>query len=136
MIDKELLDRLYPELSRARKASIELQAPLQSYAPIVTQQDAQRGYIMRYFVRPVNEKNYIIETDQTNYDNYKTNARFITAAIKWKIVGPKESVKSNYGATSLGVKDANLQSVSNADLTFGGLTSYIRNYTEYWIAEA
>jgi hypothetical protein len=136
MIDDQLLKRLYPELSRSRKMSIELQMPLQSYFPVVTQQDAQRGYIMRYFVRPVNEKNYIIETDQNNYDEYKTNARFITAAIKWKIVGPKETVKSNYGAMALGVKDANLQAVSRADLTFGGLTSYIRNYTEYWIAEA
>jgi hypothetical protein len=135
MIDDKLLKTLYPELSRSRKISIELQAPLQSYFPVVTQQDAERGYIMRYFVRPVNEKNYIIETDQNNYDEYKTNARFITAVVKWKIVGPKETVKSNYGATTLGVKDANLQAVSNADLTFGGLTSYIRNYTEYWIAE-
>lgn len=136
MIDKELLNRLYPEQSRSRKMSIELQAPLQSYYPVVTQQDANRGYIIRYFVRPVNEKNYIIETDETNYDNYKDNARFITTSIKWKIVGPKETVKSNYGVTSLGVADANAQAVYNADLTFGGLASYIRNYTEYWIAEA
>ena len=135
MIDYELLNKLYPQLAKAKTLMKELQEPLQSIKPVVTQADAQNGYIMRYFVRPTNDKSYIVETDKVNYESLKSNPRFITCAIKWKIVGPKESSKTSYGAASLGVRDYNLKAVSLADLTFGGLTSYIRDYTEYWIAE-
>lgn len=135
MIDEEMLKKIYPSLYKSKKMTVELQETLQSVSPIVTQSDAASGYIMRYFARPTNDKSYIVETDKTNYDNLKKNPRFITCVIKWKIVGPKESSKTSYGATSSGVKEYNIRAVSKADLTFGGLTSYIRNYTEYWISE-
>ncbi len=135
MIDEEMLKKLYPELYRAKKITQDLQEPLQSILPVVTQSDAENGYITRYFARATNDKSYIVETDKTQYDNLKDNPRFITCIIKWKIVGPVESSKTPYGATSSGVREYNRKLVSTADLTFGGLSSYIRNYTEYWISE-
>lgn len=135
MIDTNLLNKLYPNKSAANKIASDTQAVPEPMYPIVTQTDAENGYIYRYFVRSANDESYIVEIDKIQYDNLKTNYRFITAQIRWKIVGKKETYISEYGAMFLGVEDINRQSVKRADLTFGGLERYIQNYLEYWLAE-
>lgn len=103
--------------------------------PVVTSTDASTGYITRYFVRQVNDKDYIVEVDQKQYEAFKKNPRFITTSVKWKIIGKKETITLSNQISLYGVKDANKLAVSTADLTFGGLYRYITNYLEYWVAE-
>jgi hypothetical protein len=103
--------------------------------PTVTQTDAKNKFIMRYFVRQVTDKDFIVEVDNSQYEEFKENPRFITTTVKWKIVGKKQNMTLLNGVTIFGVEDTNRVVVSEADLTFGGLLKYITSYLGYWFAE-
>ena len=133
MIDTVLLQKLY-KTDEQRLTRILDEMPTQSL-PIVTQTDAKNGFIMRYFVRQVTDKNFIVEVDNSQYEEFTENPRFVTAKIKWQIVGKKQTLQKNNGIYVYGVEDINRVVVSEADLTFGGLLTYITSYLEYWFAE-
>lgn len=129
----DLIDKLYPEDADELREKMEVRP---NYVrPIITLADAEKKYITRYFIRQTNDELFITEIDQAQYDNLKDNPRFIVTEVKWKIIGRKETLTYFSGAKDYGVADANLQAVSKADLTFGGLLRYIKDYTEFWYAE-
>lgn len=101
----------------------------------VTKSDAIRGYIDRYFVKQVNDTSFIVEVNNQQYQEFQNNPRFITAHLKWKIVGKRENTIYN-GLTVPGVEEYNRMQVSEADLTFDGLRKYIASYLEYWVGES
>lgn len=133
MIDQKLLNQLYPSKKNFLPTILEPN-PSPAY-PVVAQPDAENGYIMRYFIRTVNDTSYVTEIDKKQYEKFKENPRFVVVQIKWKIVGIKKTYTLDNGANLYGVEDQNRITVADADLTFGGLRSYITNYLEYWIAE-
>jgi hypothetical protein len=130
--DNKLLRQLYPDRYKSKELEAILPDSPQQVRPVVTQSDVLNGHITRYFVRPVNDNMLIYEVDNKQYERFKESPRFITAQLKWKIVGLKETTFSPYGARIVGVKDFNMKSVANADLTFGTLAYYITDYLEYW----
>jgi hypothetical protein len=133
MIDTDLIQKLYKS-DEQRLTRILDETPTQSL-PIVTQTDAKNGFITRYFARQVTDKGFIVEVDNSQYEELKENPRFVTVKIKWKIVGKKQNMTLLNGVTIYGVEDTNRVVVSEADLTFGGLLKYITSYLEYWFAE-
>ena len=133
MIDADLLQKLYKSDERQLTDILD-KMPLQ-VLPTVTQTDAKNGFIIRYFVRQVTDKNFIVEVDNSQYEEFKENPRFVTTTVKWKIVGKKQNMTLSNGSKIFGVEDANRVVVSEADLTFGGLLKYITSYLEYWFAE-
>lgn len=133
MIDQKLLDLLYKNKEQQLKEFLEV-IP-QQVPPVVTQKDVMNGYITRYFVRQTNDTLFITEVDKKQYQEFKTNPRFIVTQIKWKIVGKKETLKLDNGSNVYGISDQNKITVSEADLTFRGLRTYITNYLEYWFSE-
>ena len=133
MIDADLLQKLYKSDERQLTDILD-KMPLQ-VLPTVTQTDAKNGFIIRYFVRQVTDKNFIVEVDNSQYEEFKENPRFVTTTVKWKIIGKKQNMTLSNGSKIFGVEDANRVVVSEADLTFGGLLKYITSYLEYWFAE-
>lgn len=133
MIDDQLLKKLYPTKEK-QLTRILLEFPT-SANPVVTQADAEQGYIMRYFVRSANDDMFVVEVDKSQFESLKKNPRFATTSIKWKIVGRKNTEYKASGIPIYGVIDINRQTVANADLTFGGLRKYIGDYGQYWVAE-
>lgn len=133
MIDMKLLTQLYKP--RQQELMAILDTTPKQVMPVVTQSDARIGFIVRYFVRQVNDISFIVEVDRKQYDDFKENPRFVVTKIEWKIIGKKETVYLNNNISIYGVEARNKFIVSEADLTFGGLGSYINNYLEYWIAE-
>jgi hypothetical protein len=131
MINDSLLAQLYPAGKRKQIAHL-LETTPYVVKPIITQSDVTSKYIHRYFIRPVSDKTNIMEVQ---YRQYKQNPIYIVADVKWKIIGQKETVITSGGARIPGVRDTNIQSVSVADLTFGGLSRYITNYLEFWYDE-
>jgi len=131
MIDETLYAKLYTGNTLKRQ----LQETPQPVKPIVTQSDAATGYIVRYFVRPANDKNAIVEVDKAQHTTFKSNPRFVTTELRWKIKGKKDTTVSKMGARDTGVRDYNKQLVERGDLTFGGLSNYIFDYLEYWVSE-
>ncbi len=103
--------------------------------PIITQSDADRGFVTRYFVRQTNDSTFIVEVDKNQYTQFKDNPRFITTELEWKIVGKLETIMLSNGANLYGVKDTNRITVADIDLTFGGLRGYISDYGEFWLRE-
>lgn len=133
MIDTELLKRLYPTKEK-QLAKLLQQLPVTT-SPIVTQSDVAQGFIQRYFVRAANDQTFVVEIDKKQFELLKHNPRFITATIKWKIIGKQQNEYRKDNVTVYGTTDTNRQTVANADLTFGGLRKYIQDYAEYWVAE-
>lgn len=133
MIEQELLNKIYPERTREFSENL-ITTPVQVF-PIVTQSDADSGFITRYFIRPANDKTAVIEINKVQYERFKQNPRFVVVEIRWKIIGKLDTIKYSNGATLFGVKDQNKMEVSKADLTFEGLTKYIVDYGAYWIRE-
>jgi len=133
-INRDVLNQLYTQSGADDLLDTMSDAPT-PYRPIVTQRDAENGFIIRYFVRAVAEKDYVVEVNLDDYSRLRENPRFVTAQVRWKIVGVKETTTSPAGVKNLGVNDYNILEVSKADLTFGGLRRYIRNYVEFWLAE-
>lgn len=133
MIDDDIIKKLYKESEQELRDTID-KMPIPT-APIVTQEDANVGYITRYFIRQVNDQVYVTEIDKTQYEDLKENPRFTTTTVKWKIIGKKETLRHTSGANLYGVEDQNRIAVADADLTFGGLRRYISSYLEYWVSE-
>lgn len=133
MLDDKVVKELYKNKEQDFKDLLNINPS--SVSPIVTQKDAKNGYIMRYFIRPVNDLSAIFEIDKNQYENLKTNARFISATVKWKIVGKKETYVLSNGVSIYGVQDMNKIEVANVDLKFGGLRNYISDYLEFWFSE-
>ncbi len=133
MIDTDLLNKLYPNKYRARKIATIVQQEPTPVMPVVTQSDAENGFLDRYFIKAANQSELIVEVDKDQYNLFKNNPRFIVAKIRWKIRGDVNTTTTAYGVKVLGVEDYNKNLVSRQDLTFKGLSRYINNYTAYWI---
>lgn len=133
MIDNELLEKFF--INKKQELTSILEPHPYAVPPVVTQSDVSSGYITRYFVRVVNDREYVVEVDKKQYQNLKNNPRFVTTTVKWKIIGKKETITLQTGINLYGVEDLNKISVANADLTFGGLRKYISSYLDYWVAE-
>jgi hypothetical protein len=131
MIERTLLNNL----SNAKEIELILDTSPQYVRPFVTQNDADNGFITRYFVRQTNDQTFIVEVDRNQYAQFKQNPRFLTTEIKWKIVGKLDTITLLSGANLYGVKDVNRITVADTDLTFGGLRSYISDYAEFWLRE-
>jgi hypothetical protein len=133
MIDNELLDKLYSTNSKIKVEA--LQESPQPRIPVINVSDVKSGFINRYFIRPVNDMSYVLEIDGFQFNKFQKNPRFVTCKIQWKIVGQRGTFNRASGAIISGVEDLNRATVLNADLTFGGLSSYISDYLQYWISE-
>lgn len=133
MIDNQLLNLLKKksELTFVKGLTA---APVK-VVPIVTQADAAKKVLTRYFVRQVNDKLSSVEIDKKQYDQFKLNPRFIVTSFDWKIVGKQDTEYLPSGVPIYGVADTNRQTVATEDLTFEGLRSYITNYLEFWVSE-
>ncbi len=133
-IDQDILNKLYKP-NKVKDFTDILDTSPRPIKPVVTVEDAKQKYITRYFIRQVTDKNYVMEIDNTQYEQFSENPLYTTVEIKWKIVGKKESIKKSEYVIIPGVEEQNKNAVIDADLTFGGLRRYITNYLEYWFAE-
>ena len=133
MTDNDLLNKLYGKRARDIKDTFQ-PLPVAS-RPIVTLQDVDNKFVERYFLQMVNDKNYILEVNKTEFNNFKNNPRFLGIMIKWRIVGKKETETRPGNVSILGTIDLNRNSVLQADLTMNGLRYYLKDYSEYWYAE-
>jgi hypothetical protein len=135
MIDKNLIDKIVRNNKNWLNITDSgLRSPTQ-YFPVITQDNLRDGYLYRYFSKIANQ-NSVVEINKYDYDQLKDNPRFVTAKVKWKIVGPIETTKTFSGAINYGVRELNRRAIEREDLTFGGLKGYIRDYIQYWVGES
>jgi hypothetical protein len=134
MIRTDLLEEIYGNNNFNFYTKILDKSPELRF-PVVTKEDGLNGFISRYFVRFANDLKSVVEVDETQYNTFSSNPRFMTIKIDWQIIGKKETTITSSGAKKLGVADINRNEVTVADLTFVSLHMYIKNYLEYWLYE-
>jgi hypothetical protein len=125
-----LLNKIYPEKERLYRKMFEVM-PV-AFKPTVTLQNVEDKYLDRYFVQLANDKDYIVEVNAQQFEMLKSNPRFVTVSVRWKIVGVTGTVTRDDGTIEWGVSEINKQIIASADLTMKGLKKYITNYLEFW----
>lgn len=103
--------------------------------PIITLTNVQDKFVERYFVQLVNDKDYIVEVNDKQFEQFKSNPRFTAISVQWRIVGVRDSIKRKDGIVEWGVAEINRQAILSADLTMNGIQKYITNYLEFWQSE-
>lgn len=109
-----------------------------SFYPQPTEQDYKRGYLIRYFTKKVNEKGFVTEISQREYQsitdgtaNYDISF-YQVVKILWKITGPLRSERQSQYNIIPGIIDTNQRLTEAANKTFLGIVDYIGgDYTKY-----
>jgi hypothetical protein len=108
------------------------------YYPYPVQSDYDRGYLIRYFIKKVNDLGYVIEISPDEYTAYSNGSvgynisLYQTVSIFWKLTGPLNSVKISQYDTRAGIIDTNKRLVEDANKTFLGIVDFIGgNYSKY-----
>lgn len=109
-----------------------------SYYPQPTAADYKRGYVIRYFVKKINERGFITEISETEYKNIQNGTAdydirmYQTVKILWKITGPLNSQRQSQYNVIPGIIDTNKRLTESANKTFLGILDYIGGeYTKF-----
>ena len=108
------------------------------YFPIPTEFDYKKGYIMRSFVKKVNDLGFITEISDEEYDSFQNGtvdydvSYYLVYQIMWKLTGPLNSTRVGQYDVRAGIIDTNKRLVETANKTFLGITDYIAgDYTKF-----
>jgi len=108
------------------------------FYPKPTDQDYQRGFIMRYFAKKRNEIGFVIEINKKTYDSLlreDSEYDYITYQVTdlfWQLTGPLKDTRENRQYKVAGIIDTNKRLVEEKDKNFRGLIEYIGgNYDKY-----
>lgn len=112
-------------------------API-SYFPSASENDYKRGYLLRSFIKRVNDKGFIIEISNQEFDNFSNGtvdydvSDYLTLQILWKITGPLNSVRVSQYDIRAGIIDTNKRLVETGNKTFLGIYDFIgEEYTKF-----
>lgn len=95
----------------------------------VTQDDYDNKYVIRYFVKKINEFS-VIEVDQSNYNQLSTSL-FAKVLIIWKLTGPLRNVYVDGKLYERGIYETNLEKLNLAAKTMPEIKNFITDYTQY-----
>lgn len=94
---------------------------VKAHAPIVDEQDLERGYIVRCFVQKSNDtESPIIEVNQKSISFYQANSFYIIVELKWKVTGKRDEIR-----------EANSKSVKLASKVLPALNLYLPNFLQF-----
>ena len=104
-----------------------------THIPVPTELDYQRGYIRRYFIQKLNDKlSPIYEVEYERFTNYKSDPYFISASLKWRISGPKETKYDNNGVVvDKAVSESNRISIQLISDKMPNLKLYLPNLLQF-----
>jgi hypothetical protein len=109
------------------------------YVPHVSQEDIDRGYMIRYFVRQANHiDGFITEVAQSDYESLKTNHFYVTLELHWRITGPLDDIPGPNAVNTptrlyTGVTTANSLALNEGEKVLPGIKLRLRNPTAYYI---
>jgi hypothetical protein len=106
---------------------------VQPIQPEITEQNKTDGFVMRYFIKKINDIN-IIEISKDQYTAYQNNEidnnMYTVGAIRWQIAGPIESQTTPYQKP--GVVELNETAIMSLKKTMSGIDVKLSNLTEYY----
>jgi hypothetical protein len=109
-----------------------------SFYPQPTEEDYRKGYVVRYFTKKENEKGYIIEISEDEYNaivngttDYDIRLYQVTK-ILWKLTGPLKSTRQSQYNIIPGIIDTNQRLTEAANKNFLGIVEFIGgDYTKF-----
>ena len=118
------------KLAKQVKKVVEISAPV-PYYPRPIQSDYDRGYITRYFVKRINDKGYVTEISELEYQHIENGSAnynvsmYQTTKFLWKLTGPLHKVRISQYDTRAGIVDTNERLVLEAEKTFVGIKDFV-----------
>ena len=93
------------------------------YYPIISQEDIDKGFIMRYFVRQSNHdtNSPIREVSEDSLRQMQNSTLYDNIEIPWRIRGDKKEVS-----------DSNGLAVTEAELVFKGIKYRLPQYLQFY----
>jgi hypothetical protein len=108
------------------------------YYPNPTSTDYQKGYIVRYFTKKINNKGYITEISQDGYNDIVNGTAqfdisiYQVTTILWKISGPLHTVRLSQYDTREGIVETNKRLTEASEPNFIGIIDFIGGeYTKF-----
>ena len=105
-----------------------------SFYPVITKTNLAAKYIIRYFIKKINETT-IIEIDEPQYADWVNKKidpnLYVAVKLIWQIAGSLTSTNTN-GALFPSVAAANQQRVNIAERTMPGLSAKLTNLIEFY----
>jgi hypothetical protein len=132
--------RTYIQLAEANNAPHDYKFNDPYYVVVLPDEDDfQRGYMIRYFIRKRNDISApILEIDKEQYEKYESKDEGINPflykaiAMKWKVTGPKTDILGKEGKLlESGIEDTNKRTVASNSKTIAELHKIIYNFVEY-----
>jgi hypothetical protein len=109
-----------------------------TYYPQPTEDDYKKGYVIRYFTKKENEKGFITEINEEEYNNIVNGltdydiSLYQTTKILWKLTGPLKSTRTSQYNVIPGIIDTNQRLTESANKTFLGIVDFIGGeYAKY-----
>jgi len=101
------------------------------YFPFASEGDYKKGYLLRAFVKKVNDRGFVTEISPEEYANFQNGtvnydvSDYLVLQILWKLTGPLNTVRLSQYDTRAGIIDTNKRLVEQANTTFLGITDFI-----------
>lgn len=102
-----------------------------SHQPSPLASDYKKGYLIRYFTKKENEKGFILEISQEEFNSIINGTAdydirmYQVTKILWKLTGPLNSKRTSQYNVIPGIIDTNKRLVETADKTFLGIVDFI-----------
>jgi hypothetical protein len=102
-----------------------------SYQPITLDSDYSRGYFTRYFVKRTNQRGYVMEISEEEFESIRNGTAtydisfYQTVSLIWKLTGPLRSKRISQYQTREGIVDTNQRIVESLNKSFPGLKEFI-----------
>lgn len=96
--------------------------------------DYSAGFIRRYFCQRANDSaGNVFEIDEDNHTLLKTNPFWKVADIKWRIVGPMDTIlKENGEIDDVGVRASNKAAIGLAVVNIKNISLYLPNILQFY----
>jgi len=101
------------------------------YYPNPTSTDYQKGYIVRYFTKKINNKGYITEISEDGYNDIVNGTAqfdisiYQVSTILWKISGPLRTIRLSQYDIREGIVETNTRLTDSVEKTFLGMIDFI-----------
>lgn len=105
-----------------------------TYIPVITQADRSAGFITRYFLKKINQRQ-ITEVDSAQFTSWQSreidNNLYSGIQLQWTITGPLQDTFQN-GVLTKGVATKNVDAMRAVETTFPEIFDVLTNPIQYY----
>lgn len=118
-------------ISKTNNAVNRIPGKPNSYQPLPTNDDYKKGYLIRYFTKKENQKGFIIEISEEEYNSIVNGTAdydvrpYQVTTILWKLTGPLKNTRMSQYNIIPGIIDTNQRLTETANKNFLGIVEFI-----------